>query len=410
MSGTGGDDKKSFGSTEEKRKGSTPKQKTVRPTVKHGQKGEHAKGNVHPDPHKKSKDPGLPSTTHGDLPAASALPLSKSKAVHINLKPKIKQYASSAPGRFLCSPILGSERYEWKSHLFHEPKKSAMKPTTDQLPNAPSELPVTSPNVPSGTLPMELPILLESAVTQSRTTSVSSKVTSTMSSMQSKLTDPSAHRKAPLGLLKHAGTTHSASVKNVISALPNEPTSAKLPKVTGASTLPSVTVKDSTKLPPIPSKDASVNLPAHLSSIKSKRTSISKQQTKLPPIERPLRRSPTWPPIKAVGAQLPPILPKHSAKKSSKVSSATNPPTGHRKIMQRMDSGRPQAVGYEKLPSREHDRRLQKIAKKKPNLKIQIPPQVLPEEARKEIVKPVNIAEEDPEIVSDYDCVIKLWK
>ena len=403
MSGTGDDDKKSFGSTEEKRKGSTPKQKTVRPTVKHGQKGEHAKGNVHPDPHKKSEDPGLPSTTHGDLPAASALPLSKSKAVRIKLKPKVIKQASSAPSRFMCSPI--PETYEWKSHLFHEPKKSAMKPTTDQLPNAPSELPVTSLNVPSGTLPMELPNLLESAVTQSRTTSVSSKVTSTISSMQPRLTDPLALRKASLGLLKHAGTTQSASVKNVTSAMPNEPTSTKLPKVTGVSTLPSVTVEDSTKLPPIPSKDASVNLPAHLSSIKSKRTSISKQQTKLPPIERPLKRSPTWPPIKAVGAQLPPILPKHSAKKSSKVSSATNPPTGHCKIMQQMDSGRPQAVGYEKLPSREHDRRLQKIAKKKPNLKIQIPSPVSSEEARKEIVKPVNIAEEDPEIVSDYDCI-----
>ena len=133
MSGTGDDDKTSFASTEEKCKDRTPKQKTVRGTVKHGQKGEHAKDNVNPDPHKKSEDPGLPSTTHGDLSAASALPLSKSKAVHINLKPKIKQYASSAPGRFLCSPILGSERYEWKSHLFHEPKKSAMKPKTDQI-------------------------------------------------------------------------------------------------------------------------------------------------------------------------------------------------------------------------------------------------------------------------------------
>ena len=89
----------------------------------------------------------------------------------------------------------------------------------------------------------------------------------------------------------------------------------ELPKVTGFSTLPSVTVKDSTKLPPIPSKDASVNLPAQLSAVESKRTSKSKQQTKLPPIERPLKRSPTWPPIKAVGAQLPPILPKHSTQK-----------------------------------------------------------------------------------------------
>ena len=409
MSGTGDDDKKSLGSTEEKRKGSTPKQKTVRGTVKHGQKGEHAKGNVHPDPHKKSKDPGLPSTTHGDLPAASALSLSKSKSVRIKLKPKVIKQASSAPSRILWSPI--PERYEWKSHLFHEPKKSAMKPTTDQLPNAPSELPVTSLNVPSGTVPMELPNLLESAVTQSKTTSVSSNVTSTMSSMQSRLTDPSAHRKAPLGLLKHAGTTQSASVKNVISALPNEPTSAKLPKVTGASTLPSVTVKDSTKLPPIPSKDASVNVPAQLSAIESKRTSISKQQTKLPPIERPLKRSPTWPPTKAVGAQLPPILPKHSTEKST-VFSVTDPPPGYVTIVQRVLPGWLHILGYAKAPSEEHDSDTTppKIAKKKPNLTIQIPPQVSPEEARKEIVKPVNIAEEDPEIVSDYDCVIKLWK
>ena len=409
MSGTGDDDKKSFGSTEEKRKGSTPKQKTVRGTVKHGQKGEHAKGNVHPDPHKKSEDPGLPSTTHGDLPAASALPaLSKSKAVRIKLKPKIiKEHASSAPGRFLSSPI--AERYEWKSYLFHEPKKSAMKPTTDQLPNAPSELPLPPPNVPSGTVPIELPNLLEPAVTQSKTTSVSSNVTSTMSSMQSKLTDQSALRKASVGLLKHAGITQSTSVKNVTSAMPNVPTSAKLPKVTGASTLPSVTVKDSTKLPPIPSKDASVNLPAQLSAVESKRTSLSKQQTKLPPIERPLRRSPTWPPTKAVGAQLPPILPKDSTKES--FYSITDPPPGYVTVVQRVLPGWLHILGYAKLPSEEHDSDTTppKIAKKKPNLTIQISPQVSPEEARKEIVKPVNIAKEDPEIVSDYD-LIKLWK
>ena len=58
---------------------------------------------------------------------------------------------------------------------------------------------------------------------------------------------------------------------------------------------------------------------------------------------------------------------------------------------------------------REHGRRLPKITKDK-QLTIQIPPPGSPEEARKEIVKPVNIAEEDPEIVSDYDCIIKLWK
>ena len=61
----------------------------VHGTVKHGQKGQQTKGNVNPDPHNKSEDPGLPSTTHGDLPAASTLSLSKSKAVRINLKPKI---------------------------------------------------------------------------------------------------------------------------------------------------------------------------------------------------------------------------------------------------------------------------------------------------------------------------------
>ena len=132
-----------------------------------------------------------------------------------------------------------------------------------------------------------------------------------MSSIQAKLTDPSDPSKASVALLKHASPTQSASVKNVTSAMPNEPTSAKLPKVTRVSTLPSVTVKDSTKLPPIPSKDASVNVPAQLSSLKSKRTGLSKPQTKLPPIERPLKKSPTWPPIRTLGAHLPPILPKH---------------------------------------------------------------------------------------------------
>ena len=50
------------------------------------------------------------------------------------------------------------------------------------------------------------------------------------------------------------------------------------------------------------------------------------------------------------------------------------------------------------------------IYAKDKQLTIQIPRQVSPEEARKEIVKLVNIAEEDPEIVSDCDCIIKLWK
>ena len=74
-----------------------------------------------------------------------------------------------------------------------------------------------------------------------------------------------------MALLKHAGTTQSASVKNVTSAIPNEPTPAKLPKVTGITRVLSVTVKDSTKLSPIPSNDASVNLLAQLSSIEFKR-------------------------------------------------------------------------------------------------------------------------------------------
>ena len=65
-------------------------------------------------------------------------------------------------------------------------------------------------------------------------------------------------------------------------------------------------------------------------------------------------------------------------------------------------------MSYDKLPLTEHGRRLPKIAKEE-QLTIQISPQVSPEEARKEIVKSVNIAEEDPEIISDYD-LIKLSK
>ena len=59
------------------------------------QKREHAKSNINPDPHIKPEDPGLPFMTRGDLPAASAPSLSKSKVASINLKPKIiKHYAS----------------------------------------------------------------------------------------------------------------------------------------------------------------------------------------------------------------------------------------------------------------------------------------------------------------------------
>ena len=48
--------------------------------------------------------------------------------------------------------------------------------------------------------------------------------------MQLKLTDPSDPSKASVALLKHASPTQSASVKNVTSAIPNEPTPAGVAK------------------------------------------------------------------------------------------------------------------------------------------------------------------------------------
>ena len=316
----------------------------------------------------------------------------------INPEPLVKDPLAFSPPYIAKYFRPGENPYEWKSHLFHEPQRSAMKPTTDQLPNAPSKLPVTSLNVPSGTVPIELPNLLESAVTQSKTPSMSSKVSSTMSSAQPKLTDPSDPSKASLILLKHASTTHSASVEDVTSAMSNEPTPAEFPKVTEVSTLPSVTLKGSTKLPPIlppiPPKGAGVNLPAHLSSLKSKRTYLSESPTKLPPIkkppEKPIKKSPTWPPLMDE-TWSPPITPEYYYVTNPKVSCQM--PLMSCRIMS---------------PKELRRWRLQRL--KDLQLESPISPPGSPEEARKEIVKPVNIAEEDPEIVSDYDCIIKLWK
>ena len=408
MAARWGHDKRSFKSTQEEHEDSTRKKGKVRDTVKRGKKGKYAKGKVKPDPHEKSADPeglpsrphgkkgkyakgkvksdphvkseepeGLPSTTHGDFPADSAPSLSKTTAVPINPEPLVKDPLAFSPP-FIAKYFKPDKiPYDWQSHLFHEPQRSAMKPTTDQLPKAPSELPVTSPNVPSGTAPIELPNLLESAVTQSKTQSGSSNVTSTMSSAQPKLTDPSDPSKASLILLKHASTTHSASVEDVTSAMPNEPTPAEFPKVTGVSTLPSVTLKGSTELPPIPPKGAGVNLPAHLSSLKSKRTRLSESPTKLPPIkptEKPIKKSPTWPPLMDE-TWSPPITPEYYYVTNPKVSCQM--PLMSCRIMSLREWRR---------------RRFQTL--KDLQLESQISPQGSPEEARREIVKPVNIAEE----------------
>ena len=235
-------------------------------------------------------------------------------------------------------------------------------------------------------------------------------------SVQPSLTDPSEPSKASLPLLKHASTTQSASMKKSVTiAMPNEPTSAELPKGTGASTQSSVTPKDSTKLPPIAPKDAGVNLPAELPPLKSKKTGPAKLPTKLPPIEMPpeqspekspaekspLKKSPTWPPL-FIEPQLPAILPRYSSKKPSKDSTATMPPIDYGTMPQPKDSDIAPLLSSVEVLSTEQDTMQLKTAEEKLQI-LQISPQVSPEKAGKEIIKPVNIAEGDPEMVSGYN-------
>ena len=300
MAERGDDDERSFEPTQEECKArmGVRKQEKVRDSLKYGKKEKHAKGNV-------------TGTTAPSLP--------KSKAVRFKPEPmveELKEFAFSAPPREIRVGLHNT--YVWQSFLFHEPKKSAMKPTTAK---SPSTLPPTSLNVPSGELSTRSPIVEESVAACSKTPLVSSKVSSTMSSAQPKLTDPSDPSKASMGLLKHAGTTQLASVKNVASAM----TPVRLPKVTAAGIRSLEALKASTKLPRISPKDSGVNLPAHSSSLKSQRIGLANPPTKLPPIkkptEKPIKKSPTWPPL-IFNIQFPPTPPKHSSKKPSEDSSA----------------------------------------------------------------------------------------
>ena len=382
MAERGGDDERSFEPTQEECKAriGVRKQEKVRDSAKYaGEKEKHAKGNVI-------------GTTAPSLP--------KSKAVRFKPEPMVeefKEFAFSSPPREIR--VGFRKTYVWQSFLFHEPKKSAMKPTTDHLPKSPSTLPPTSLNVPSGELSTKSPNVEESVAARRKTPLASSKVSSTMSSAQPKLTDPSDPSKASMGLLKHAGTTQSASVKNVASAMPP----VRLPKVTAAGIRSLEALKASTKLPRIPPKDAAVNLPAHSSSLKSQRIGLANPPTKLPPIkkptEKPIKKSPTWPPL-MFNIQFPPTPPKHSSKKPSEDSSATMPPADY-DIMPPKDSGMVQLTSSGEMSLKEHDTTLLESAKEKLRT-LEILPPASSEKTKKEIVKPVNVAEADPETVSGY--------
>ena len=379
------DGKRSFEPTQEEYKArmGARKQEKTRAPVKYDKKEKHAKGKV---------------------TGASAPSLPKSKAVRFKpeaMVEELKEFAFSAPPEAAASyykpgPV---ERYVWQNCLFHEPKKSAMKRTTGQLSKVPSKLRPTSLalNVSSGGLPIRSPNLAESVLARRKTPSMSSKVSSTKSSVQPKLTDSSNPNKASMGLLKHAGATQSASVKNVAGALPP----VRLPKVTAAGIRSLEALKASTKLPRISPKDAGVNLPAHSSSLKSQRAGLANPPTKLPPIkkppEKPIKKSPTWPPL-IIDIQFPPTLAKHSSKKPSEDSSATMPPADYG-IMQPKDSGMVQLTSSGEMSLKKHDTMLLESAKE--NLRtLKIPSPVSSEGTRKE--EPVNVTEVDPETVSGY--------
>ena len=380
MAERGDDDEWSFEPTQEECKArmGVRKQEKVCGSEKYGKKEKHPKGNV-------------TGTTAPSLP--------KSKAVRFKPEPmveELKEFAFSAPPGEIR---VGLQTYVWQSFLFHEPKKSAMKPTTDHLPKSPSTLPPTSLSVPSGELSTKSPNVEGSVAARSKTPSVSSKVSSTMPSAQPKLTDPSDPSKASMGLLKHAGTTQLASVKNVAGALPP----VRLPKVTAAGIRSLEALKASTKLPRIPPKDSGVNLPAHSSSLKSQHIGLANPPTKLPPIkkptEKPIKKSPTWPPL-IFNIQFPPTPPKHSRKKPSEGSSATMLPADY-DIMQSKDSGTVQLTTSGEMSLKEHDTILLESAKEKLRT-LEISPPASSEKTKKQKVKPVNVAGADSETVSGY--------
>ena len=389
MAESGGDDKRPIESTEEERKAKTrKKEKARRPvTVEHGKKGKHS--------------------TKGDVAGALASSLrGKSKVVRINPTPRVKEFSFSSPPLAEYLSFKSSERFhEWQSHLFHEPTKSAMKLT----PKAANKLSPSSLNVPSGASPIKLPSLAESPVEHSKTPSVSSRVSSTTSLMQPSLTAPSEPSKESLPLLKRAITPQSTLTKSVTSATPSKPTLAELPKVTGASVRPSMMAKDSTKLPPIVPRFEVANLPAELPPLKPKKTGQSKVPAKLSTIEispekspekSPLRKSPTWPPLR-IEPQLPPILSKHLSKKPSKDPSATMPP-----IRLKDSGGMIPLISSGESPSRKRDTMRLNVAQERlQTLQIspRVSPRISPEKAKKQIIKPVNIAEGDPELVSGYN-------
>ena len=349
MAERGEDDKRYLTeSTEEESKARARKKEKVRRPVEHGKTEEKRR-------------------TKGDV-TGLAPPLRKSKPVRINPKPRVKEIAFSSPPLPEYSSFKSTERYhEWQSHLFHEPtSKSAMKPAK-QLPEVPSKLSLASRDVSRGGFPIKSPNLAESAVGHSKTPSVSSKVSRTLPS----LTNPSEPSKASTPLLKHASTTRSTSIKDVTSAMPNKPTSAELLKGTGAST-------------------------------QSSQLDLSKLPTKLPPIKKPpkkspLRKSPTWPAFR-IQPQLPSILPEHSSKGPSKGSTATMPPTDYGTVQSKDSGGMVPLISSGESSSRKYDRMQLKVAKEKLQAL-----QISPEEAKKEVIQPVDIAEGDPEIVSVYN-------
>ena len=352
MAERGDDDKRPLTeSTEEESKTKTRKKEKVLRPVEHSKTEEKHR-------------------TKGDV-TGLAPPLRKSKPVSINPKPRVKEIAFSSPPLPEYSSFKSTERYhEWQSRLFHEPtSKSAMKPAK-QLPEVPSKLSLASRDVSRGGFPIKSPNLAESAVGHSKTPSVSSKVSSTLPS----LTNPSEPSKASTPLLKYASTTRSTSIKDVTGAMSNKPTSAELLKGTGASTQSSQL--DLSKLQPVPTK-----LPP----------------IKKPPEKSPLRKLPTWPAFR-IQPQLPSILSEHSSKGPSKGSTATMPPTGYGTVQSKDSSGMVPLISSGESSSRKYDRMQLKVAKEKLQTL-----QISPEEAKKEVIKPVDIAEGDPEIVSVYN-------
>ena len=272
------------------------------------------------------------SSTTNDSPETSMSPPSKSESpptlprkekfktlVRINPKPVVKvlrgfERASSGPPTVPYD--IPVKKYEWKRYFIREPLKSAMKRTKDKSPKDPSIFPLMPlPKVPNRIRSLKQAVDVDQPPLRPRPVLLPQP-------------DPSiTQMRGTTSTLLHVPISTADSV-NILTDSINM-LLPKLPKDTEASASPS--------MQPVDPEDKGISFSLdweELLLLETKKSELSKPPTeptipsliKKPPksLQKHLKRSLTWSVLPET--QLPPILPKHSTKRSSKDSSSM-PPT-----------------------------------------------------------------------------------